>query len=146
MTLRSFLCRIRRDQSGSAVIEFGLIGPAMLVMIFGVLQVGIGMQAYNAMRSAAADVSRYAAVQSQKSAVQTALTLDTYAETVIDSRKYGGAGGTTSATVVEIATPRVPGTREFTLRYSYSLGNVIGLSDLDGMNVTFTSPIFISAT
>jgi Flp pilus assembly protein TadG len=49
--LHTLLARIRRDRRGAVMVEFALIGPALLAMLFGVLQFGLGMQNYNALRS-----------------------------------------------------------------------------------------------
>ncbi len=63
--MRQFLNRLRRENTGVAAIEFALIGPAFIVMILGVLQVGMGLQSYNALRNLSADVARYSMVQYQ---------------------------------------------------------------------------------
>ena len=60
-----WLTRVRRDNSGSVVVEFAIIGPTMLAMMLGVFQIGIGMQNYNAMRSIAAETARHAIVNYQ---------------------------------------------------------------------------------
>ena len=44
--MRAFISRLRQDTLGAAAIEFALIGPAFIVMILGVLQVGMGLQSY----------------------------------------------------------------------------------------------------
>lgn len=60
-TLRALL----RQKQGSVVTEFALLAPTILALMLGVLQIGIGMQNYNAMRSVASDVMRYAVVNYQ---------------------------------------------------------------------------------
>ena len=55
--------RLAHDLQGSVAIEFALIGPVFLTMFLGVLQIGIGMQNYNALRGISADVARYAVVK-----------------------------------------------------------------------------------
>ncbi len=60
--LASALARLFRQRKGSATIEFGLVAPAIIVMIMGVLQVGIAVQNYNALRGVSSEVSRYAMI------------------------------------------------------------------------------------
>ncbi|MCB2065421.1 MAG: pilus assembly protein [Erythrobacter sp.] len=43
MRLPTFLTRLRRSDHGAAAVEFALLGPAFLLMMLGVLQVGIAM-------------------------------------------------------------------------------------------------------
>ena len=65
MTIRKLLNRIRRNDTGAAAIEFALLSPALILMMIGVLQVGVAMQNYNALRGLSADVARYTMVQYQ---------------------------------------------------------------------------------
>lgn len=55
-----------RNNNGSAAVEFGLLLPAFLMMLFGVLQTGIYLQNYNAVQSLASDGARYAMIEYQK--------------------------------------------------------------------------------
>ena len=57
MKVRQVLAALKRDDNAATAIEFGILGPMLFVMMLGVLQVGTGMQAYNAMRSAAGRIS-----------------------------------------------------------------------------------------
>lgn len=66
MTPRAFLHRLWHAQSGAAVIEFGLLAPIFFMLLFGVFSLGLQLQNYNALRSAAADISRYTVVEYQK--------------------------------------------------------------------------------
>lgn len=55
-----------RDSQGAAAIEFALLAPMFLVMLFGVLHMGIYLQNYNAVQSLASDGARYAMIEYQK--------------------------------------------------------------------------------
>ena len=52
--MRRFLPESLKDESGSAVVEFALVGPVLIAMLMGVFHVGMAMQNYNALRSASA--------------------------------------------------------------------------------------------
>ena len=58
--------RLKRDNSGAAVIEFAILAPVIFAMLLGVIQVGLSMQAQNALRSIASQTARYAVVEYQK--------------------------------------------------------------------------------
>jgi Flp pilus assembly protein TadG len=55
------------SQSGAAVVEFALLGPLFLMLLFGMFQVGIYLQNFNAVQSLASDSARYVMVEYQKS-------------------------------------------------------------------------------
>ena len=61
------LRQLRGDTAGSAVVEFGILAPTIITLFLGVVQVGMWMQTYNALRSVAAESGRYVAVEYQKS-------------------------------------------------------------------------------
>ena len=63
--MQRLLSRLRRNRDGSVAVEFALVGPILLGMLMGVLQIGIGMQNYNALRGISADTARYAVVNYQ---------------------------------------------------------------------------------
>lgn len=73
--LRSWLASIRNDRRGSVMVEFAIIGPALLAMLFGVMQFGIGMQNYNALRAVSEEVARYAVINAQDAAAHSDMTM-----------------------------------------------------------------------
>jgi Flp pilus assembly protein TadG len=60
------LLALLRNNSGAAIVEFGLLAPVFLTMMFGMLQVGVYLQNYNAVQSVASDGARYVMVEYQK--------------------------------------------------------------------------------
>jgi Flp pilus assembly protein TadG len=51
----------RRDETGSAVVEFVLVGALLLFVMFGVIQVGLVLHARNVLAADAAEGARHAA-------------------------------------------------------------------------------------
>jgi len=66
MTHLSLLARLRRNHEGAAAIEFALVAPVLITMLLGVLMIGLHMQAYNSVRSAAFDTERFTVVEYQR--------------------------------------------------------------------------------
>ena len=60
------LRQLGNDRSGSVIVEFGILAPAIITLLVGVVQIGMWMQTYNALRSVAAESGRYVAVEYQK--------------------------------------------------------------------------------
>lgn len=50
-----------RDDDGAAVVEFVMISVLLVLLLFGVLQVGVFFYARNIVAASAADAARYAA-------------------------------------------------------------------------------------
>ena len=143
MTMIKLVSSLRSDRTASAAVEFALIGPAFITMFMGVMQVGIGMQNYNALRSISADTARYAAVEYQKSTQITAINIQTYANTVATAPPYGlNSTRFTSFASTPIAQ-RVSGATEFQLRLTYTIPTFLGVIGLDEIPLTYTRPIFV---
>ena len=58
------LALLKCDRSGAATVEFGLLGPLVITMMLGVLQMGVAMWSYNSLRSVASETARYAVTNS----------------------------------------------------------------------------------
>jgi len=146
----AFLRTIRGDSAGSVAVEFALIGPAMLAMLLGVLQFGIGMQNYNALRSVAGEVARYAATDAQDAAARsnmglrdTNTQLEQYAQEVATDAPYGLQASRLTATVTSVPT-RVDGASERTIQLRYNIPSMLSIIGIDAIPVTYTQTVFIA--
>lgn len=131
-----------QDNSGSTIIEFAILAPAIIGLLFGVFQVGLGMQAQNALRSIAQETARYAVVEYQKGNEVTDADIEAWAEAQAAAAPYL-LNDTFDATIVSVATPRVHGTFEKTLTVTYTPPAVVPLVDWTSPNLTFSRPIFV---
>lgn len=62
------ITRFRRDDRGAAAVEFALVLPILVVLVFGVVDFGRALFAYNYLTSAVREGGRFAAVQGSASA------------------------------------------------------------------------------
>lgn len=144
MTWRTHLARLRGDRSGATAIEFALLGPLLFTLLLGILQFGLAMQAYNAMRSASADVARFAVVERQKGNAVTATALSTKARTTAVASPYKLLNANLSNAVVTVATTqRVTGATEYKLQYNYNVPNFLEIIDLPTIPLMYSRPIFV---
>lgn len=60
--LTALLGRIRRDRRGLGAVEFALVAPAFLLLIFGMFQLGILFLANHGLRNAVAEGARHATI------------------------------------------------------------------------------------
>ncbi len=135
--------RIRRDENGAAAIEFALLGPAFLLMLMGVLQVGMAMQNYNALRSLSADVARYAMVQYQTGNELSNSQIETFAENHALGAPYLLDQNRVNVTVTNADTQRVAGATELQVVVSYQIDSLLGFAGIEFPFVTYTRPIFL---
>jgi Flp pilus assembly pilin Flp len=63
MTMVDWLKKIRNSEQGATAVEFAMAAPVAITMMTGVIQIGIAMQGYNAMRGMAGDLARHTVVQ-----------------------------------------------------------------------------------
>ena len=141
--MRTFFSRLRHDTVGAAAIEFALLGPAFIVMMLGVLQVGMGLQSYNAMRSLSADVARYAMVQYQTGNTVSNSQLRTWARNHAQGSPYLMDPDRLGMTVADADDQRVAGAKEVTITVSYRITSLLEFIDINGPVLDFERPIFL---
>ncbi|MBX9645142.1 MAG: pilus assembly protein [Novosphingobium sp.] len=148
--MTKLLAKLRQDRSGSVIVEFAILGPAMLAMLFGVLQFGIGMQNYNALRSISADLARYAVIDAQDAAAQSDMTLrdtndelEAYAREIASAAPYGLRADRLTVTVTSVPT-RIDEASERTMTLQYNIPSVLGMIGIDSIPITYTRPVFIA--
>lgn len=61
--IRPLLCRLHRDESGVTVIEFALLAPTLLVMVFGLLDLGHNMYTAQMLQGAIQQTARRATIE-----------------------------------------------------------------------------------
>lgn len=143
MIASNLLHRLRRNDTGVAALEFAILGPAIMLMLMGVMQVGIGLQNYNALRNVSADVSRYAMIQYATGNRLSDAQLTHYAESVAQGAPYL-LGSVIRVTITNVATPRVTGAREKTLTIRYQIPSVLDTMGLKGPTITYSRPMFLA--
>ncbi len=136
------LAGLKADCRGATLVEFALLAPAFIVMLLGVLQVGLALQSYNAMRILSGDVARYAMVEDAKGTAKTTTELQNYAENIGDEPPYLLTN--VDAAVVTAANQRVTGANELTLTITYQIPSIVASMGLEGPEITYARPIFLT--
>lgn len=139
------LKRLRRDRSGSTIVEFGILAPAIVTLFLGILQVGIWMHSYNALRSIAADTGRYTAVQYQRVNYISNIDMATWArDRAIDDYLFDS--DRVSTDVTDATNQQIAGVTEKTLTITYRYESLMGIIGVGDQDVSFSRPIFVKAT
>ena len=144
MSVRRFLRDIRLDSTGAAALEFALVGPALIAMLLGVMQIGVGMQNYNALRNVSTEVARYAMVQYATGNNLTNNQLNAYAYNVSENAPYLLQDSRLVAKVTDAATQRVTGATEKTLKLDYQIPSLLDSMGLHGPRITYNRPLFLT--
>lgn len=140
---RSRFLRLGCDRSGTATIEFAVVAPLLFTMLFGVLQVGVYMHDYNSLRSASADIARYALVNYQAKNKLNDTQLSSYARSVAVRSPYLLADARLKAIVTTPATQRIAGATEKTVTLTYSEKTILPFIDVPDFQIRFTRPVFL---
>ena len=107
------------------VVEFGLLAPVFLMLVFGMLQVAFYMQHLNAVQSLASDGARLVMIEYQKN---NQLTNDQIRDVMLaraTSAQYLLDTDRVQITVDRSGGSRVTGATEIDLTVSYTLENFI---------------------
>lgn len=144
--MRRLATRFSRSQTGSVAVEFALIGPALIGMFLGVLQLGIGMQNYNALRGISADVARYAVVNYQTANHLTTSQLEDYANGRASNAPYGLVRSRYAVTIATATEQRVAGATEYTVTMTYRVPTMLAIFGIQDVPLSYSRPIFVIAT
>lgn len=143
IAVASFLRRLNKDRRGAVAIEFGLLGLFMIAVLLGVVQVGMSMQRYNALRSIAADVARNTVVQYQGGNEITADQIKLYATSTAQESPYFLPGEGLLCTVTTPGVQRVAGATEFTFTIRTQVDSITHVLGFDSFYITYSRPIFV---
>lgn len=144
MSPLTIIRRLRVNSQGAVAVEFALIGPAFIVMLLGVLQVGIGLQNYNALRNVSADVARHAMVQYSTGNLLSDSQLTTFSRSRARGAPYLLTASRLSASVSTATTQRVAGATEKTITLTYRIPSLFSSMGLEGPYITYTRPVFLT--
>lgn len=139
------LSGLLRATDGAAMIEFAILAPAILSMMLGVFQIGIGMQNYNALRAVAAETARYSVVNYQTSNKLSHTQLQNYARSIASGSPYLLKTDRFNATISQAAVQRVTGATEMTITVTYQVPTVLSVIGIDDIPLSFSRPIFVVA-
>ncbi|MGE3691817.1 MAG: TadE/TadG family type IV pilus assembly protein [Novosphingobium sp.] len=143
MRLFATIRRLARHEGGSAIVEFSLLAPALITMMLAILQFGLAMQQYNALRGVAGDVERYAVVNYQTSNRISTDQLATYTQQVATNSPYNIPTTGLRITVTQPATQRVTGATEYSLAIRAQVTSVLGIIGINDYYINYTRPIFL---
>lgn len=143
MTVRQTLKRLLHRTEGSAVIEFAILAPVIFSLMLGVLQLGLHMHSYNAIRSVTTDTARFAIVEFQKNNNPTNQQLQQKAIALAANAPYMLDTDNLTVTVTQPNTD-VSGTTKFLIQMDYVPDSVLSIIGVGSPTLSITRPVYVS--
>lgn len=143
MSVRRILAMLRRDTRGAILVEFAIVGPAFVVLLFGVFQAAVWMQNYNAVRSLASDSARKVLIQYQRDNTLSNTQITALVINTAVSAPYMLNGANLDVDVSNAADQRVAGAREIELAIDYDPPIFLPFVPLDQFTVSYSRPVFV---
>jgi len=139
------LRRLFGDRKGVALVEFALLAPVFMALFIGVVQVGIYMQNYSAIRSLASDAARDIAVEYQQVGTQPhdlpTLERDISGKAAVSP--YNLDQNALTVTLTEVTPSDVDGSRKFDLDISYNPPTLISGTGFGDITIDYSRPIYV---
>lgn len=135
-----------RANRGSAAVEFALVGPAFLAMFLGVVQLGLALQSYNAVRNLSADVARHVTVQYQTGNQLSNAQIRGVTVARAIAAPYQLDGDRMAVFAPDATTQRLAGAKEIALTIQYRIPTIIQLFGFEGPEISYERPIFVTTT
>ncbi|MCB2047159.1 MAG: pilus assembly protein [Novosphingobium sp.] len=144
MSRFSLFSALRRDSQGAAAVEFALVAPMLLTLLFGVMMIGIHMQAYNAVRSAAFDTERYTVVEYQRENKMLPVQIQQVALAIANRPPYGLKASELEACVtLADGFTEMTGAAKYDLELSYKPIEISGIFGFEPPRISYTQPIIV---
>ncbi len=138
----TILGKIRSDRRGAALVEFAIISPLLIAMLLGVVQVGLWIQAYNAVRNLVNDTTRFATVEYQRGNKISDEAIENRAAQIAVSGKYNLDAGLVIPKVT-VKTAQVNGIKQRRLVISYQAPEFMPLASVVSPNISYGRDIYL---
>lgn len=135
---------LRRDNRAAATVEFAILAPVIFSLMLGVLQLGLHMYNYNAVRSVATDTARWVIVEYQKENTLTDEQIESKATAIAVNAPYLLEIDNLTVAVSRPNTD-ISGTIRMNVQVSYVPRNLLGFIGVTSPTITSNRPIYVDA-
>ena len=141
-SLHSRVMTAAADRRGSVLVEFALLAPVFLTLLVGVVQIGLHIQNYNAVRNLASDGARFAVVEYQRDQRSSTSIIETWIRSQGVGEKYNLDTDRLGVSVTTQAT-RITGTTEMRISITYEAPDFLAFVPGDVLQLTYERPVFL---
>lgn len=138
----NFFGRLRSDVAGATLLEFALLAPLLISMMIGVLQVGVWVQAYNAVRNIVNDTTRFAMVEYQRGNKISDEAIENRALELAGSGKYN-LDESLFLPRVSTKSTEVNGIKQRKLAISYRAPEFMPLISTVAPNISYSRDLYL---
>lgn len=143
MTARRILGGLRRSDRGSTTVEFAILAPVIFSLMLGVLQLGLHMHNYNAVRSVATDTARWVIVEYQKGNSLTDEQVENKATAYGVNAPYLLEADNLTTSLTKPNTD-ITGTIKMQIQVSYVPRNLLNFIGVASPTISVTRPIYVN--
>lgn len=143
MTARRILGGLRRSDRASTTVEFAILAPVIFSLMLGVLQLGLHMHNYNAVRSVATDTARWVIVEYQKGNSLTDEQVESKATAYGVNAPYLLEADNLATTLTKPNTD-ISGTIKMQIQVSYVPRNLLNFIGVASPTISVTRPIYVN--
>ncbi|WP_309623320.1 pilus assembly protein [Novosphingobium sp.] len=136
------LTTLPRSDRASTTVEFAILAPVIFSLMLGVLQLGLHMHNYNAVRSVATDTARWVIVEYQKGNTLTDEQIESKATAYAVNAPYLLEADNLTTTTSRPTTD-VTGTIKMLVQVSYVPRNVLNFIGVSSPTLSVTRPIYV---
>ncbi|MEY4269941.1 MAG: hypothetical protein RLZZ58_1157 [Pseudomonadota bacterium] len=140
--MRAHVRRLAQDKSAVAAVEFALAAPLALTLLLGVLQIGLAMQAHNAMRGAAGEIGRYVVVEYMTENELDDGQIEDAAIARATAAPYLLKGNNLDVEATTDAGNTVEGTKKIDLTIDYEVPGILPFAPFNVISMTVEKSIY----
>lgn len=144
--MKQFFKRMEYNQSGSVITEFAICAPVVMMLLLGVFQVGIAVQAKNSIQSVIGEVGRNVAVGYLNS--ETELFGEGQVELLLTNTATNSAYKLKSDNIVVdavIVDSDYANVKKLKMQINYTVPMFMPLGSMDGINLEANRTMYIAA-
>lgn len=124
-------------------MEFALLAPLLMTMMFGVFQTGMYLQNYNAVRSLGSDAGRFVMIEFQKENDMANQDIQSVIRGLAVNPPYLLDADKLEVTTTTAEVSRVVGAKEITVQIDYTPSDILPFVDLPVTTISYSRPIFV---
>ncbi len=141
--MKKILASLHRDERGVTVIETAFLLPVLIGMLISVLQVGLYLQAQNAVRGVAGEMSRAMTVESQKQNQLSNEQIEEMALAVAVSPPYILRSSQLDVDVSDSPAQNIDRVRKIDISMDYTVPNILGFAEWGVLDIVYKRQVFV---
>lgn len=139
------LRKFRTDDRGSTLVESAFLLPVFILMLIGVVQASLYVQAQNALRGITGELGRYMVIQAEKNndAGLTNDQIETQAMAVAITAPYLLRAEGLQIDITDSTTQDIARVRKIDMKFTYEVPDLLGFTNVAPLTLEYTRELFV---